>query len=215
MTTAQPERFDAPNDNEPRSLDELVREFDASDGRLLMTYARYVEGPTEARYRDINRARDVLYEDFEEIIENLQGDEGAILDEDQRTATYQIVSTLIVDASDKHDEFLAEYLDERALDPKKLKDMHDELVGYFEAEGEHLFDSDDDDGRKAFTRSAVGHLGDVLDSDDNVIGRLADDKIESPGHKMKAIAKRVAAEAARVAVASAVTLAIVYTFKKR
>ena len=67
---------------------------------------------------------------------------------------------------------------------------------------------------EAFVAHVLAHFNEILSEDDDLVARLANAEYESPHRRVKRIASRVLAETARVAVASAVTLAIVYKFKK-
>lgn len=101
MTSVNPEQFDAFDDT-PRSLGDVIREFDASDSRLVMAYDRYIENSTDARYRELSKARDALITDLETVLVSLEGDGGTAPDDDQRAADIEIVSTLLIDTTEKH-----------------------------------------------------------------------------------------------------------------
>lgn len=212
MTAAQPEQFDASEDT-PRDFVDLIREYDASDALLLIMYARYLENPTDARYRAINRARTQMIDNFETVLVGLDDDMSNATNDNQRAANIEIAGTLIIDTSKKHDDLLAEYTDEQAMTPEVAQNMRDALVGCLEL-GEHDALEVGDDDHEAFVAHAMSHLNEVLASDDEAMAQLVDDKLESPGHRMKVAMKRISAEAARIAVASAVALVIVSKFRK-
>ena len=210
MTSVNPEQFDA-FDDAPRSLGDVIREFDASDSRLVMAYDRYIENSTDARYRELSKARDTLITDLETVLVSLEGDGGTAPGDDQRAADIEIASTLLIDTTEKHGALFAEYDDDLVVDPKTYRDMRDRLVGCLETGGH---DAGDDADYEAFVAHVLAHFNEILSEDDDLVARLANAEYESPQRRVKRIASRVLAETARVAVASAVTLAIVYKFKK-
>lgn len=210
MTSINPEQFDAFDDT-PRSLGDVIREFDASDSRLVMAYDRYIENSTDARYRELSKARDALITDLETVLVSLEGDGGTAPGDNQRAADIEIASTLLIDTTEKHGALFAEYDDDLVVDPKTYRDMRDRLVGCLETGGH---DAGDDADHEAFVAHVLAHFNEILSEDDDLVARLANAEYESPHRRVKRIASRVLAETARVAVASAVTLAIVYKFKK-
>lgn len=211
MTFVRPDNFEAPKEAK-LNFGELVQQFDATDAELRIAYARYIENPGDARYRRLDKTREKLISDFESALVALEGDMRLFPGEDRQDMHTEIIGTLLIDTTVKHDALLAEYTDEPVLTSEAVKNMRDQLIGCLEVGNEeHLGDND---SHEALTAHAMSHLNDLLSDDHDVVTELADKELESPKRRAARAAKRVLAETARVAVASAVTLAIIHKFKK-
>lgn len=183
------------------ALDEVIREFDAQDQRLLMAYDRYLDFPAEKRMNAISAESGELSEALAELLQRVAHDPSGEISPDLAA---KILGTLMHKMISDHSRLFAERLD--FINPPTDSEL-EVLREVFQEESELSVD--------ALIDEVTNHFRGELAGDMELIKQYILDDLDSPAYDTARRAVAISKEIAKISIGVAAGIVLADVIRKR